>query len=471
MPSNYIVAGSVGKFLREEFSGISRHIMEDGMDSVQRRIVLNTSAVQTSTRLGRPLAGAKTSASQFEASHPISFGRSGTIEYEKMGSLLASDNPVMVSKAVEYPSAATVPQRAYELLTVGLKWLKGSLTIDLRQLMALRQGNMVEDFLAKWMLDPYQLITTQITSDFFGMGYGAVATVASGLTVNNTTHTNVTIVGSVRRFWRGMKIAFFNNSSGVPGATQRGSTTFLVTAVPSSTTTPTITVYQSSGSGVALTTGDHICLAGAWDGTTAAGILGLNLFTDNTAAIHGLSKTDYPELRCYNDSPGTRRNLSPVVLQKAFDAIYDRGFKAADLVVGTRGLRSIYYQQEALFKTYNTDLSSPVQRGADGGNTGQMQYTTEEGPKEFVISPFCPANTLFLVCLSALIRYAPGGSDSVQFLGDNELLGGNMFLPSLANNNYTTVMEAPFNFWYENGCLEPQCLGKIGDLNELADVA
>lgn len=471
MASNYVVAGSVGRFLREEFAAISRHMIEDGADPVTRQIVLDTSRVKTSASLGRPPAGLKNGASQFQAIHPVSFGRSGTFKYQALGTLLGMDNPPMLTKAVEYPSATDTPQRSTDWMTIDLKWMLGNLTIDQRQYLALKNGNPVDDFLADWLKDPYTILIQNLTTAMFRTGHGQVGQVAATVTVNANATADVTLSGSVRHFWRGQRVRVFEDTLGVPGATQRGPAIFIVTKVHNFTATPTVTLHNTTDGNIELTATDWIVMDGAWDGTTSSAVLGLSLFTDNTAAIHGLSKSDNPELLSYVDVPVTARNPTPLVFQKAYDAIFDRGFKWPDMVVTTRGVRSLYYQQEGMFKSYNTELSNPVQRGADGGMTGQMQFTTEEGVVPFVISAFCPKGLAFPIRLDALVRYAPNGMDAVQFLGDSDLLGGNMFMPSVSSNhNYTSVFEAPFAFFYENGCTEPQCLARIGNLNELADV-
>ncbi len=475
MASNYIVTGSVGRFLREEFSGINRHMIEEAVDPVQKRIVLNTSAVRSSAAMGRPAAGTEAnSGSQFEASHPVSFGRSGLIRYQSHATLLGNDSPPMLLKTT-FPSALTVPQRSAAWLTIGLKWLTGNLVIDTRQLDALRKGNSVEDFLAKWLTDPYKILIQQLTNDLYGSGYGVLAQVkatTSAITAGSTG--TVTVTRNVTPFYRGQRVTLWQNTSGLPNGTQRGSgVTCMVTAVHSFTTSPSITLQNLHAStAITPTITDHIVAEGAWDGTTAQAVLGFDYFTNNSTTIHGLSKSTNPELRSYVDSnSGTLRNPTPIIFQKAADAQSDRGFPTADLWVTSRGVRSLYYQQEAYFKQYNTDLSRPVQRGADGGNTGDMQYTTEEGVTEILVSRSCKKSTAYLVRLDALMRYAPDGLEAIQFLGDNELLGGQMFLPSMSSDQYSTVLEAPFSFWYENGCLEPQCLGRIDDLNELSDVA
>lgn len=475
MAFNYVVAGSVGKFLREEFSAISRHVIENAGDEIQRRIILNTSAVRTSTALGRPPGGAKNSSSQFQAMHSVSFGRSGTIKYQSIGGLLGNDSPPMLTKTLTYPSATTVPQRTAEWMLIDLKWIMGNLTIDQRQWMALKQGNPVEDFLAKWLKDPYEIVLQQLTTDFFGSGYGVVGQVkATTAAITAGSEGVVTINGSVRKFWRGQRVVLYQNTSGLPNATQRGTgVVCVVTKVHSFTTDPTITLLNTHGAtAITPTATDWILLEGAWDGSATSGVLGMDIFTNNSVAIHGLSKTDYPEVQSYSDVPGTDRTPTPLVLQKAVDAVADRGFRQPDLIATTRGVRSLYYQQEAMFKTYNTDYANPVARGADGGNTGNMQYTTEQGVVPIAISPFVGKGKAYLIRLDSLVRYAPGGMDAVQFLGDNELLGGNMFMGSIASGgDRTTVFEAPFSYWYENGCLEPQCNGVIGNLSELADVA
>ena len=205
MASNYVVAGSVGRFLHERMSSIGRHIIESMDDPIMRGIALNSERVETT--IGRPPAGTKTDSSEFQAIHPVQFGRSGTIEYAPVGDLLGRDTPPTLSKATTYPSANTVPQRTYDWMTIPLKWMRGNLTIDERQALALEKGEMVEDFLANWLKDPWATIMQQCATDFFGSGYGVVAQLAAAVTtVASGGVGTATLTRSVRGLWRGLRL-------------------------------------------------------------------------------------------------------------------------------------------------------------------------------------------------------------------------------------------------------------------------
>lgn len=475
MASNYVVAGSVGRFLHERMSSIGRHIIESMDDPIMRGIAMNSERVEST--IGRPPAGTKSDSSEFQAIHPVQFGRSGTIEYAPVGDLLRRDTPPMLSKSTTYPSANTVPQRTYDWMLIPLKWLRGNLTIDERQALSLEKGEMVEDFLANWLTDPWQTIMQQCATDFFGSGYGVVAQLAAAVTTVASGATGTaTLTRSVRGIWRGMRLTIWDNTSGLPNATRRGGAngTWVVTAVSNYDDVPTITILNE-GTSDDLEIDDHLVLKGAWDGSVASGVQGMQLFTDNTAAIHGLSKTTYPELKSYgDDNSGTDREPTPQIFQKAFDRFHDRGFPAPTRVATTRGVRSLYYLNEGLYKAYNTDIAQPVQPIADGGIGGAMKFTNENDITTFEISPFCPAGNAYMYRPDAFIHYAPHGTDSIRFLGSSSLLGGGggvTFMPSISGDgDYTTVFEAPFNFWFERGCTAPQSLGRIQDLKELEDV-
>jgi len=476
MASNYVVAGSVGRLLREQLSSVGVHVIENMRDPVLRGIALNTDRVES--RLGRPPAGTKSDSSEFTAQHIVTFGRSGTIEYAALAQLLGNDNPPMLTKSDPYPAATTVPQRTTDWLTIGLKKMKGNLVLHENQALALENGQIVEDFLSKWLSDPWEIILQQMATDFFNKGYGTIAQVAANVGSVSTGATGtVTLTRTVRGMWRGQRVTIWNNSAGIPGATRRGgsSGTWVVVAISNYDTTPTVTLLNE-GDASTLTADDHIVLKGAWDGTNAYGVGGIEGFADNTLPIHGLSRTTYPELKAYSDSNGgTNREPVPSILQKAIDAIVDRGWDPPNRAVTTRGVRSLYYQNEGTYKSYVADIATPVQPVADGGNRGNMRFTTEEEVITVEISAFCPKHKLYLYRPDCFIHYAPKGMEAVQFLGASPVLGGGAginFLPSIdGNGQYTGVFEAPFKWWFERGCLKPQSLGVISDLKELADVA
>lgn len=480
-----VVAGSFGRALREEMAAVCHHMLEDQSDPLMRNIAVNSSRVESTAKLGRTVAAAKTSTSTFEAQHPVSFGLAGTIEYATPHQTLKLDdaaNTPVLNKTASYPSADVTPQRTYDWLTIPLKFFVGNVTIEKTQTDAIRYGSPVDDLMGDLLMDPMKILHKQLTIDFLGSGYGVIATVAANASSITAGATGtLTLNGPVGRFHRGMRLTLWANAgSDVPDSTQRGSgVDLMVVGVSNFDATPTITVYNMHAStatgsitGNTTGTGDVLVLKGAWNGTTAYGATGLGHFSNNSASIHGLSKATYPELKSYNDVPGTNRNPIPSIFQEAYDAIYDRGYEAPNQIVITRGVRSLYYQYERQLAIYNTDLGNPVQRGADGGMSGTMQFTTEQGTIPFVISRFAPKNTAFMFNTNALIRYVPNGMDALDFLSSWEVLGGRGgFLPAMSGSEYTRVAENPFSFYYELGCKMPQCIGKIGNLLELKDVA
>ena len=469
-----VVPGTLGRFMREEMSNIINEMAENPEDPVLREVVLNTSAVRTVNQMGRPPAGTKTAASQFQAMHIFEFGEAGLIQYAKMGNTLGSDDaiPPMLAE-VTYPDVTQAPQSLPEWALVDLKWIVGTLGIDVLQELALKSSTVVGPWLQRTLAGPLRKVHRQQCRDFFGSGYGTLATVkATTASVGAGATQAVTLNHGVRSFARGMRVTMWANNSGVPGGTQRGGD-WIVTAVHNATTDPTITLYNASGGAATPTILDHIVLKGAWDGTTAYGMLGLDNFTDNTQALHGISKTTYPELKSVSDSnSGTLRLPTPLLIEKNFDNVFDRGWEPPDRAVTTRGVRTLYYLQQAALLSLNTDAARPVQPIADGGIGGRAQITVEHGVVPIMISAFCPKNTLYLYRLDKLVRYAPGGADMIQFLADSELLGGGgMFLPHVNGSGIpTTIREAPFNVWGELACLGSQCFGKISDLKEAVNV-
>lgn len=506
MASNYVVAGTVGRLLREEMAGLARHIIENDQDPVTRGIVLNTGAVRTSSTLGRPPAGTKSSTSQFEAIHPIQFGRSGAIKYAPVAGLLGSDAPPRLLKSPTYQSSTDVPQRETDWFLIPLKWIMGNLAIDHRQWLALTKGTAVEDFLANWLKDPIQIIHQQLTTDFFGSGIGqlGVWSAASNTWSSSTAERIWTVTGTVRPFWRGQRVNIYDNSaSKLAGQSSAGDGTeyvFMVSKVFSFTgsqgaSTQKIGLVPLQSTTFTGAANDLIIMEGAFNGLTnsntaiASGgvptngpyaVQGLGNFildaTASSVALHGLTVYDgttynYPELFSYIDSPAAARWPTPRVYELAMDAISDRGFDPPDRWILPRGVRSLFYNVEGLHKVYNTDLASPVQRGADGGITGGMSITSEKGTAEVIMSGFCPRNTSYGIRTDALVRYAPEGLEAVQFLGESPLVGGNMFFAGVdGSGNFTTVYEAPFNYFIEHGCVKPQCLAKVGNLKQLDEV-
>jgi len=315
------------------------------------------------------------------------------------------------------------------------------------------------------------MIHKQMCSDFFGNGYGAVGQVATGATIAAGASGTITIATRRRPIYRNQMINIWNNNSGVPGTTQRG-TRWYVLSRTNYGTTITVTLFNASGSSATIATDDHLTAMDSWDGTFAVSMLGLNYFSDATIALHGLSKTTYPELVSYTDSnSGTLREPTNLLFGKAFSDIYDAGWKPPERGIWPRDVRDLYHHNQGLRVVYNTGIDRQVMNLADGGGRGDTQYTTENGTIEFMVSAYCPKNTIYMIRPDAFVRYAPYGINSLQFVGESMMLGGGMWLPSIGSGgNYTTLREAPFRFCVEMGCLAPQTIAKISDVKGLTDV-
>jgi hypothetical protein len=500
MAVDTVVGASVLKLLREEMAGMARHIIEDTDDPVTKGIALNSSRV--SRKLGRRVGGTTTSAgdSAFEAQHPITFGRAGALKYGDMGGSTSGSGtdvitgpPPRLDKSTTYPDASIAPQRNTEWLTVGLKWLQGNLTIHRHQLLALEAGSPVEDFLANWLRDPIEIIHQQMTNDFFTAGDGNVGKVKTG-----AVHTAVagqilpvTLSTKARPLWRGQMLNykdFTESNKDTVKAASGSNSRWMVTRVHSFSGTlgETIVALENiDATAFTSAVSDTLHLDGAITRTggtdTIRGVLGLGEFvkdpgTAGAHTLHGLeiqtsgSVAVYPELFSYVDSPSTDRWPTPSVFEKAMDEICDRGFAAPDRWIVSRGVRTLFYQTEGLYKTYNTDLAGPVQRGADGGITGPAAITSEKGTAEMVISAFGDRDVAYGIRPDSFIHYAPEGLDAVQFVGDSSLLGNSMFLVARSSDNVTPVYEAPFDFYFERGCLAPQTLAKVGGLKYHSEV-
>jgi len=492
-----IVGGTVLKLLRESMSDIVTHMIEDDEDPVTRGIILNTDRVKTVTSLGRNVTGSATHSEMFQAIHPIVFGRAGAIKYAALASSLMNDVPPRPSLSPQYPPAVYVPMKQAEWLTIPLKWIQGNLVVDRRQWLALTSGDPVEDFLADWLKDPLMLIRTQLTQDFFGSGVGYVASVGGTATIGTSTtnYVELPLSSSCRPLWRGQRLWYWDDSASsllrTAGDTSAPAA-FEVMAVwsyPNSTNSyvkikPVVNV---NGTDVTASTADKLFLEGglgAYTSTSSAyglGVSGLGNFIISPTAtgsvvLHGLTIRDasmwiHPELISIYDTASSNRWPTPGLFESIIDKVSDRGFPPPTRLITTRGVRTLYYQGEAAFKTYTTELGGGVQRGADGGMTGNMSITTEAGTLEVVVSAFCPRNTAYLVRPDALVRYAPKGIDAIQFIGESELVGGRMFMVAHSSNSRVPLFEAPFDFWYEMGCLMPQCLGYVGNLAQFGDLA
>lgn len=499
MASNYVVSGPIGQLLRESLSDMWRHVIENDPDPVTTGIVLDSSRVEMT--LGRgSISGAKNGSTQFSAQHPLVFGRAGLLQYQNINNLLGNDTPPRLAKSVVYPNATNVPQRQAEWLTIPLKWLVGNLTIDRIQWLALTSGKPVEDFLADWLRDPIELVRVQMTTDFFGDGTGKVGTIsvagtggAGGDWANTATEQTLTVSSTLRSLWRGQRVYIGNGGAKLFGQASAGDgneVAFTITKVFSyaGSGLKKVNVVPDANLTETVAVGDTLHLVGAWNGSTGKyGVQGLENFILDAAAgadinIHGLNVYthsgtvwNYPELLSYVDSnSGTLRNPTPVLFEKAADEINDRGFEAPTRWIMPRNVRSLYYLNEGTYKVYNTDLGSGVQRGADGGISGNPSITTEKGTVEAIVSAYCPKNTAYGIRPDAFVRYAPKGIDSIQFIAQSELLGnnGSPFFMSVdtTTGGRTTVYEAPFDTFCEWGCLAPQSLAKIADLKGLTDV-
>lgn len=492
MASNYVISGTVGNLLREELSAAVRHVIENPDDPVTKGIILNTSRVET--RLGRgSLSGALTGSTQFSAQHPLVFGRAGTWKYANINRQLGTDNPPRLDVSTTYPAASDTPQRKAVWLSIGLKWMVGNLTVDELQLLALENGAPVEDFLTQWITDPAKTLAQQMTTDFFGSGDGLLGTCAvsggtgTGTWSNSATEQTIAISGSSRPFWRGQQVQIYDVGSGLI------STAFTVTAVhncKNSSGYYTICLKPNASITYTVAAGDTIHLAGAYvDGSGSGdnGVAGLGQFFINphlstgTKSIHGLqvynaSNTPpwiYPELQSYSDGVSSDRWPTPAVFERAMDDIIDRGLLPPTRWIITRGIRTLWYRTEGQFKVYSVG-DGGVMRRADGGIAGPVTITTEGGEAEVIVSGFCPKNTAWGIREDAFVHYAPKGNLAVRFLGQSSLVGsGGMWLPttygSSSENAYTTVWQAPFQFYFERGCLAPQNLAKLTNLKEHGD--
>lgn len=481
MASNYVISGTVGNLLREELSAAVRHVIEDGDDPVTRGIILNTSRVETS--LGRgSLSGALTGATQFSAQHPLVFGRAGTWEYANINRLLGVDNPPKLSVSTTYPAASNTPQRKAVWLTIGLKWMVGNLTVDEAQLLALENGAPVEDFLSQWVTDPAKTLQQQMTTDFFNNGTGLLGTwVSGGAWSNAATEQVISISGSVRPFWRGQRIQVYDSS-----ATAVHGVAFTVTQVfnfKGSGGYNRIAIQPESATTLTLATGDTFHLYGAYTGSLGVSGLGNFWLTPTPGAdlnIHGLNvythagtTWNYPELTSYWDGVSTDRWPTPAVFERAMDEIMDRGLLPPTRWIITRGIRTLWYRTEGQFKVYNVGEGG-VQRKADGGIGGPVTITTEGGEAEVIVSGFSTKNTAWGIREDAFVHYAPRGNLAVRFLGQSSIVGsGGMWLPTTygsgSENAYSTVWQAPFQFYMERGCLAPQHVAKLTNLKEHAD--
>jgi hypothetical protein len=236
--------------------------------------------------------------------------------------------------------------------------------------------------------------------------------------------------------------------------------------------------------------GDTMHLYGGVDASGPHGVQGLGNFIldgdspSDDITLHGLTVFDYvdgtndlwyyPELLSLVDNPATARWPTPVIFEKNADIIHDRGFEPPTRWITTRGVRSGFYQTEGAYKTYTANLGggSSVQRGADGGLSGDMSITNEKGTSEVVISAFCPPNTAYGIREDKLVRYAPEGVNAIQFIADHPMVGGGQFMVARTTDGEATpVYEAPFDFYVEMGCLAPQCFCKMTNINELKDIA
>jgi hypothetical protein len=512
MATNTVVGASVLKLLKEEMAGMARHVIEETDDPVTRGIALNSSSVTRT--LGRSPGGATTSAagdSAFETIHPLTFGRAGALKYGDMGGAATTGGEVTVGppprlkKNITYPSATIAPQRNTEWLKIPLKWMQGNLTIHRHQLLALQSGSPVEDFLADWLRDPIEIIHQQSTNDFFGNAGGQIgvnSAAASAAMSSAGDSAVLTLSSRARPLWRGQIFTICDGAAGDP-STGSGSTIdqssggpqtrFMITQVFSFTgtlgeTKCKVEALDDLDGSITIASGDTMHLWGANDVTSGTelvyGVQGLgNFLLDQTAAggtniaIHGLTVRDtlnvdyYPELFSYIDSPSTDRWPTPSVFEKAMDEISDRGFSAPDRWIVGRGVRTLFYMAEGQYKTYQVGLDSPVQRGADGGITGQAAITTEKGVAEMVVSAYGDRDVAYGVRPDAFVHYAPDGVDAIDFVGDSPLLGNSMFLVARSSDDVTPIYEAPFDFYFERGCLAPQTLAKIGGLTYHSEVS
>ena len=375
MPNN-VIAGTVGRLLREEMASFARHMIENDPDPVTRGIVLNTGAVRTSAQLGRPPGGTLAGTTEFQAIHPVEFGRSGAIKYAPIGSAMTASNPPRLALSPTYPTAIGTPQRLSEWLLIPLKWIMGNLTIDHRQWLALTKGTAVEDFLANWLRDPIQLVHQQLTTDFFGNGTGQLGTIYSQSSSwsSATTEKTMVVTDTVRPFWRGQRVEIYDaTDSSVEGQIFMITKVFSFTGSTGANTQkigiiPLNTATFDAESGVDTI---HIegALVGAKTAATKYGVQGLGNFilnpgdaTSKDIDLHGLNVFtysgtvwNYPELLSYVDVPtGTSRWPTPRIFQIAMDSISDRGFEAPDRWILPRSVRSAIYEVEGLFKTYNT---------------------------------------------------------------------------------------------------------------------
>jgi hypothetical protein len=333
-----------------------------------------------------------------------------------------------------------------------------------------------------------------MTTDFFNNSNGKVGTMSaapSGTWAAAGTSNQCTLSSRARPLWRGQIVTIVDNGAETIVTSTGEPCRFMVTQVNSFTGTAGTSKCQLESIDAPATTytgasPDTLHLWGANTTTssneTNYGIEGLgdhilNPSDSATVTLHGLqiqtsaSATSYPELLSYVDVPGTDRWPTPSVFEKAMDEIHDRGFMAPDRWVVSRGIRTLFYQTEGLYKTYNTDLAGPVQRGADGGITGPASITTEKGAAEMVISAFGDRDVAYGIRPDAFVHYAPGGMDAIQFVGDSPLLGNSMFLVARSSDNVTPIYEAPYDFYIERGCLAPQSLAKVGSLKYHSEVS
>lgn len=439
----------------------------------------DTAGRDTANSLGSGAAG-------WFAEWRIRVQRGGTATGASFGSsfdAMGADDNLMMGQAADnlYPDPVNAPVRSYLPIRMSLKRFNGVYPLNIDQIQADLATQPIESVASGVVEDVVLLVRNIVEGHIYSDGGAALARVdnSANITLTKDSNTKVPIKeGTYNRFAVGQryvagshvtKANFGGSTRTVRGGTAALPARFRVVDVdPDGRDLYCET--EPGFSDIVLQDGDDLMLDGMFDFTQTTvdagskAIEGFESLLINTGNFPGatyqgsaLSVTNHRKLQAFIQGDESNPvNPTPAIIDELSDKMADAGKESVDVVIGEKSLWSLYAQIEReAFSAY------PVSQGAafvaSGRVTGpQVGY----GDKVFArlnSAKIRPGSILGLTP-SVWMKFIPLGDRTIKWLysGGNQAGASSIFGNVSTGRQATNLAQAPFDFFFQIGCTDPQ---------------
>ncbi len=421
-------------------------------------------------KVGRRLDGA----AGYEASYRIQVmegglvegGRFGEAELTQMG--FGSNLNMGIGITSGYPDPRNVPQETWLPIKVFLKRLKGNVTQDLEQLHAEISTTPIDSIAMNKLMSATSQIRHHFASHVYGDGTASLAQFAEAGTIFEAGASVVGLTvksGTPFRFKKGQRYVIGTDAS--PRVQVLGSNGGGVVRCVEIDDRDRKVVFQAEAGGgnFTITADMHIMQAGLYDFTaasTAAGTLAINGFESyikNSGTYPGTSLDvgHLHELRGYvfgNES--TPENPEAALLADAIDRMTDAGVEPPPVMIAEQSVWTLYaLLEKQAGATYQVPNGGTFV--ANGGVDGPM-FT--HGGKSFarLSSNRIRPNSILGLTPQAFVKLTPMGDRTVRWFKSQggTAMAASVFESVQDGGIMKTMMQAPFDTFWELGCREPK---------------